>query len=382
MTHKHSFIDTPYYFQNQNEYGEVWTTTHWGGYKLRNIDSDNSPRVNGKLKIRYNAANIYRSFFVRRPGDMEWILNPNLPHRKYAFGTVWYPWVSTFDDTAAKASLSSRLAARIRVAGSDLRVNLGEAFAQRRQTIDLVTNTATLLANSYRDIRRGRIPKAFSHIKEIDWSKKASNIWLQYHYGWVPLIQDIAGALTLAIDRPLTYEISATTREEDHRNFSFYQNTNEGRFLCEGFAHVEYKMRGNAKIRLLDYDRSRSFLDQTGLSNPALLAWELLPYSFVVDWFTNVGQYLESFNGFNGLEIIESCVTYTRKFSMYADTIKTNDDLSPGQTIKNQGFALGTDTVITRTLGLPSLTLPAIKTRLSLTKLVTSLALLRQVFSH
>jgi len=33
-------------------------------------------------------------------------------------------------------------------------------------------------------------------------------------------------------------------------------------------------------------------LDDWGITNPALLAWELVPYSFVVDWFYPVGDWL------------------------------------------------------------------------------------------
>jgi hypothetical protein len=315
---------------------------------------------------------------------MIWYLygDPNGIPRKYAIDYVWYPWTSTFDDTAIRSSLSNRLASRIRVAASDLRFNLGQALAERRQTVNLVANTAVLLAKAYKDIRRGRVPVGLKHVSSVDWSKKASNIWLQYHYGWLPLLSDIHGALTLLVERPLTFEISATVKDSDTKSFDFHQMTNSGMFHVTGKANVGYKMRGNAKVLIEDYGRTESLINQLGANNPALLGWELLPYSFVVDWFLNIGTYLEALNGFNGVTILDSCTTFTRHFDMYAVSEKTKNDLAIGQTVLSNSIAQGTDTVITRTLGLPSLTLPALETKLSLTKLVTSLALLKQAFSR
>lgn len=62
------------------------------------------------------------------------------------------------------------------------------------------------------------------------------------------------------------------------------------------------------QYRMNSEDRAR--LAQTGIDNPALLAWELLPYSFVVDWFLPVGNYLESLNAFSGFSFVSGWVSY------------------------------------------------------------------------
>jgi hypothetical protein len=41
-----------------------------------------------------------------------------------------------------------------------------------------------------------------------------------------------------------------------------------------------------------------------GLINPASVVWELVPYSFVVDWFVPVGGFLSSFTWDVGLKIL------------------------------------------------------------------------------
>lgn len=42
-------------------------------------------------------------------------------------------------------------------------------------------------------------------------------------------------------------------------------------------------------------------IQQLGLDDPLGLIWELTPYSFVVDWFLPVGQWLSSFRSIKGL---------------------------------------------------------------------------------
>jgi hypothetical protein len=44
------------------------------------------------------------------------------------------------------------------------------------------------------------------------------------------------------------------------------------------------------------------------------LAWEVLPYSFVVDWFLPIGPYLETLSSWDGLVFLDGFETqFTRK---------------------------------------------------------------------
>jgi hypothetical protein len=48
---------------------------------------------------------------------------------------------------------------------------------------------------------------------------------------------------------------------------------------------------------------------QFTLGNPAYLAWELIPYSFVVDWAIPIGDWLMSLDALFGVKKIEGVVT-------------------------------------------------------------------------
>jgi hypothetical protein len=49
-------------------------------------------------------------------------------------------------------------------------------------------------------------------------------------------------------------------------------------------------------------DASLKQLSQLGITNPALLVWELIPYSFVIDWLIPVGDFLSSLDALVGVE--------------------------------------------------------------------------------
>lgn len=51
-------------------------------------------------------------------------------------------------------------------------------------------------------------------------------------------------------------------------------------------------------------------LDQCGLINPLSVAWELVPFSFVVDWFLPIGTYINSMSDYAG----------TRRTNVYQTT--------------------------------------------------------------
>jgi hypothetical protein len=66
--------------------------------------------------------------------------------------------------------------------------------------------------------------------------------------------------------------------------------------------HDAYYRKHEVMVRL-DATIDDSFylqLNDVGLANPLLTGWEVTPYSFVVDWFIGVGDFLSAVNAFTG----------------------------------------------------------------------------------
>lgn len=45
--------------------------------------------------------------------------------------------------------------------------------------------------------------------------------------------------------------------------------------------------------------------------NPVGIAWELVPFSFAVDWFIPVGKFLNSYTDLAGVDLIRAYTTFT-----------------------------------------------------------------------
>lgn len=112
-------------------------------------------------------------------------------------------------------------------------------------------------------------------------------------------------------------------------------------------------------------------LQQWGLLNPAVVAWDMLPFSFVLDWFVPIGSWLSSFTDFAGIDVDDP---YCTRFCRGAGT----------QTYDNGPYPPNWQWTTTsrkwdRRLGLNSPAFPThVNLRLGSGQLVTSGALLLQ----
>lgn len=119
------------------------------------------------------------------------------------------------------------------------------------------------------------------------------DLWLQYQYGWRPLMLDIFGAalesqrhvvntleaFSASSMRPLSGSIPGDIGYGRKNSFSGWADV-------KGKMAVKYGMVLDSGI--LSGDRLQFF---TSL-NPTNIAWELIPYSFVVDWFVDISSFL------------------------------------------------------------------------------------------
>ncbi|DAD51988.1 maturation protein [ssRNA phage Gephyllon.4_13] len=126
-------------------------------------------------------------------------------------------------------------------------------------------------------------------------AKAFGNNFLKFHFGWEPLVKDIGAAINTLQD-PIppkrvtgSGRCSAYGRKTNDINGSFitWRDTTVAKTGCE------VKVT-NPNLHLAQ---------QLGFVNPFAVAWELVPFSFVVDWFVNVGAFLGQMTDFAGLSI-------------------------------------------------------------------------------
>jgi hypothetical protein len=140
---------------------------------------------------------------------------------------------------------------------------------------------------------------------KIDWKRKnkqLSELWLEHNFGIAPLLGDIDDAmhaLATALNRvPRRQIVSYTARSTTVDSKLVSSNTvgNYGYYTQTSTTTTERMCRVKAMIEVdvLGHDNSGFDLFGIGFSNFVPTVWELLPWSFVVDYFTNVGNILQA----------------------------------------------------------------------------------------
>jgi hypothetical protein len=131
-------------------------------------------------------------------------------------------------------------------------------------------------------------------------AKTLSDTWLEFHFGWSPLISDI-GEFVKVFQQPIP-KLRVKAVGSGYNHFISYSGANT------------YISQFATRCQLLaDFwisNPNLNLADQLGFVNPASVAWELVPFSFVVDWFVNVGDIIASATDFAGVTFEQPTTTY------------------------------------------------------------------------
>jgi hypothetical protein len=229
--------------------------------------------------------------------------------------TALFGFSETFPSDVANRALIN---ARTKLKSQD--INLAQAFAERDQTARLIAENLSRIAHAYLALKHGHFNdvKKFLNVKgAIKAGKSAAQSWLELQYGWKPLLSDIHGAVT-ALDKRDRSDYRITIRAKAQRNLNFGANTGAaGSYACrristQGF-HSSF-----VRIDACPSGDALSTAAALGLTNPLDLSWELLPFSFVVDWAYPLGDYINQMDACVGWEIKGfSQSNFTKLFSRW-----------------------------------------------------------------
>jgi hypothetical protein len=168
------------------------------------------------------------------------------------------------------------------------------------KTINMIRNPMKNLRSSVEDYFR-TLKRARGRIPQKKKKKFLAGTWLEYSYGWAPLIgaaQDGAKAFAIANNyrRPKEFVRSVASNAYRIDLGPFGKSVGQlswagtlqahvtANVECVGF--VQATSGGSFDAAMFGFD-FRSFVPTV---------WELIPYSFLVDYFLNIGEALEAAN--------------------------------------------------------------------------------------
>jgi len=208
-------------------------------------------------------------------------------------------------------SLDAELRNRLRLKMKDQSVDLALAMAERHQLEDLFVKTALRLTKAFDCLKKNQYDRAldvlgiktksanarkrYGRDYRKDQQAAAASGWLELQYGWTPFLYDLKGSIDAyakagapIVGRVAVQKSIKTTVVE--KTAKFNQTITRDAELRMKYV-VYYSMS----------DPLVATFKQLGLTNPLSLAWEKLPYSFVVDWAFPIGNALSSLDATLGL---------------------------------------------------------------------------------
>jgi len=358
------FIPNVHYVHSLGGSGTVYGSDTLYRYRFRETESASTPGYfykKGRQPLPFNPYMRQLAGFDDPVHtwtiDILWVSGPLIGTTQVNtyYGNVRSLGVPLESDNAADDPMPKAVQ-RLREELSLAKTNTTVAMAEAGKTASHVAKTATRLYNAFRALRRlhfgdfteslgltasatqkrrflkrrGRVINADKAMQQQRITEFAAETWLEYTYAWRPLLKDVydhCEALASAAVKTDYVFRRARGSAKTTRTFVF-----EGQDSNNCF---DWKVRQDTVRRAsieVSYQLPLSGISNVqalGVSNPLEVAWEIVPFSFVVDWFLPVGDLIRSFSAYNGLTF-HSGFTTTSLVSQKVATFQSNGRTVPG----------------------------------------------------
>lgn len=240
-------------------------------------------------------------------GQIIWLYNPYVgisPYNKFVIRPSVY---NKFGD------LENRLLDKI----DNQTFDLGAILAESAETSKYIASRGLQVAKFATSLLSGNIPgalraaglspdkirrrvkKAKREGRGMHAASSLSAAWLEYNFAIRPLVSDISVASQLYSDptevlRKINLTVTASSRMDDsttYKNIKF------------GGDSIRYSVQANRRMSVTYsiVDAGEVANKALGLNAPLASAWELVPFSWVIDYVVNVGDFLRLSNATDGL---------------------------------------------------------------------------------
>lgn len=274
-------------------------------------------------------------------------------------------------------------------AHAGISANIAQDIYQFHQLKRLVATTGKRLATSVARLDQKDFVGAIAALglyggsKGADTAKKVVSAvkttaqnWLELQYAWKPLLKDISGLISILNQTISNNPPVRTVRSRS--NLEKRYTLNQGPYFPGGVViPMEIIEKRSVRIALhySVHDELQTYVQQLGLTNGVNLAYEVLPFSFVADWFIPIGPYLESLTAWQGMTFKGGTITQFARQDVSSSFDETYDD---GVTVQRKAGTFRRKSVIVKREVLtdfPRKDLPRPKNPVTLTHALNAIAL-------
>lgn len=181
-------------------------------------------------------------------------------------------------------------------------VQWGNDLGEMKESVESLARDAMRGASFIKHMRHGRWTQAANALGitpgrfKADRGRALADHWLNYSYGWRPLARNI-------------YDTAHTFYEMAHNAAKLIEGNGNCRVSGSpsytspySLAYqIQWLQNVHCVLRAVVENPNLHRLNQLGLTNPVSIAWELVPFSFVIDWFIPVSNVLSAMSAGFGL---------------------------------------------------------------------------------
>lgn len=200
---------------------------------------------------------------------------------------------------------------------------LGVTFASWRQSQEMIVKRSNFIRSTAEDIAESSSRKKLT--------RKLANNYLEIIFGWQPLIQDIVASCFTVIQTafPTDYVRGAGVKKFDQRS------VNERPGWYEEILRESGTVRCTFATGVRISNPNLWLMERAGLINLAAIAWDVVPFSFIVNMISNTGSLVNSISDFCGLSFQNGSRTQVRELTRSISYSRTYPFIgSKGQTDK------------------------------------------------
>lgn len=190
--------------------------------------------------------------------------------------------------------------------------NLAQMAAERKQIESLATSFLNTTISVIKDVKRRDFKRAYRRL--TGETRDVANLQLLMQYGVKPLASDVYSAITRITEGsglPLI-----TSKGSARESWSYREDSVSIPGLVNKTVFHKRDSGWRSTIVAECTDPALAIATSAGLTNPLSIAYELMPYSFVLDWIAPVGPAISAATATNGFKFLSGSRTYRAEHSV------------------------------------------------------------------
>lgn len=198
----------------------------------------------------------------------------------------------------------------------DVKVNLGILYAERAETLGLLSTYGKRLASLYSAFQRRDIGawRRLTKTTPKQAAKQIANEGLAIQFGVMPIINDINGLIELMHEKSGTRKYAKVSGKDRDITTNVVEVVVDNPISGGDYMLVENKTvwKSGLKAHLtftVDYDDLYRNLNRLGVFNPLSVAIDAIKWSWVVEWFISINGWAKSLTADVGCKFVTGCIS-------------------------------------------------------------------------